>query len=248
MNADELLQQWIEAERSVVVPAAAKYEGWQRLAGAVAAGSPAMAVPLSTIPMATGALLGEGAAVAIVVGTLGTVAIVATTPATHGPTADPSSAPTVAQPSQVVELPRTRASELPTPAVSEPVAKPSVPRTATVPSGAMVQAAEERATPSTTVASTSTLEEELKLLGRAKREIDRGQRHLAQVWLDEHRARFAHGVLAAERDGLTVLMLCEGGTSPGSRIKAEAFVRAYPTSPLLDRIRRACQFDAKDPE
>jgi hypothetical protein len=78
------------------------------------------------------------------------------------------------------------------------------------------------------------------LIELAKRDVDNGQPHLAQVLLEEHRARFPNGAFAGERDGLLVLLACARGSAGDRRQLAESFARSHPGSPLNDRIARAC--------
>jgi hypothetical protein len=83
----------------------------------------------------------------------------------------------------------------------------------------------------------STFDAELILITRAKGELDRGRAHLASVWLNEHAARFPGGVFATDREGLRVLVSC--ATSRNEAAFA-AFARRYPSSPMLEKLRRAC--------
>jgi hypothetical protein len=81
------------------------------------------------------------------------------------------------------------------------------------------------------------LDEELRLIAGAKRELDGSRPHLALAWLSEHRQRFPKGMLAIEREGLQVLAVCSGGPRPEL---GRVFARQYPRSPLLAQVLRRC--------
>jgi hypothetical protein len=237
MNIDETLRNWIDAEKVSAVPPHSSAQGWQRLASAVTSGVPAMSVPFSSIQLVTPAMFAEGAAVAVVVGAIGAAAILATAPESHHASSKSAAVSSSrATPPRTAELDQ-QAQITDGTVVSEPSRDAKL-----VPSRVLPNASIDA--PVAPAAAHSVLDEELQLLARAKRDIDRGQPHLAQVWLDEHRARFPTGVLSAERDGLGVLMACGGGNSTVARARAEEFATKYPGSPLLDRIRRACHLDA----
>lgn len=58
--------------------------------------------------------------------------------------------------------------------------------------------------------------------------------------LEQHRNRFEHGVLGAERESLWITTLCELGRLDAARRAAEQFLLAHPRSPLRLRMRGAC--------
>jgi hypothetical protein len=58
--------------------------------------------------------------------------------------------------------------------------------------------------------------------------------------LEDHRARFASGIMAAERDSLRVATLCELDRIAEARVVAEEFLSHHPRSPLRLRMRSAC--------
>ncbi len=240
MNIDEHLRELIEAEKAAPVPSGTGVESWRRLASAVISGAPALSVPLSTIPLTTGSMIVEGAVVAVVVGAIGTTAIVATAPTHLFVSATPAVTITSAVDTShvVAKVPLSR--ELPTAAgsVLKGPVRVAAPRPARALPGAVVSE------PSTPAQPASTLDEELLLIVQAKRQVDGGQPHLAQVWLDEHRTRFPAGMLSVERDGLEVLMACSTSDLAAAQAKAQTYASRYPGSPTLDRIRRACFRDS----
>ena len=234
MNVDARLRQLIEAERATSTPMRTSVQGWERLASAVTAGVPAVPVPSTTIALASVSIIAKGGAVAVVVGAIGTAAIVGTSPhhssAVSSPTSSAMSqtkrvAPSLARSQELVL-------DAGAPGVTAQRAQPTSSRTL------LNKGLEE---PSASAAPPSSLDDELQLISRAKHELDRGQAHLAQVWLDEHRARFPTGTLSAERDGLLVLMACGNANSSDGVTRAQDYALKYPGSPLLDRIYRACQ-------
>ncbi|WP_437331623.1 hypothetical protein [Sorangium sp. So ce394] len=56
--------------------------------------------------------------------------------------------------------------------------------------------------------------------------------------LDEHRAEFPDGRLAAERELVAIDALLRSGRSGGARARAEAFLAQFPSSPHAGRVRR----------
>jgi hypothetical protein len=92
--------------------------------------------------------------------------------------------------------------------------------------------------PPLTSAPRETFDAELRLINTAKRELDAGRPHVAKVWLGEHAARYPAGVFATDREALRVLADCAERREPA---RAERFVAAHPTSPLGERLTRACE-------
>lgn len=88
--------------------------------------------------------------------------------------------------------------------------------------------------------STSTLEAELKILGRAQSALKGGQAGEALLALDEHARRFPNGVLALERSGVRTVALCQSGRLAEGRAAARSYLRLVPNSVLSKRIRVAC--------
>jgi hypothetical protein len=85
----------------------------------------------------------------------------------------------------------------------------------------------------------STFADELRLIKLAKQEQDAGRYHLAEVWLDQHEQLYPQGVFSTERDAIRALLTCQQSAA-GGRERARQFMARNPTSPLLDRISRAC--------
>ena len=82
----------------------------------------------------------------------------------------------------------------------------------------------------------STFDAELALMERAKTALNGGKPHMAEVWLNEHQAKYPRGIFAGEREGLRVVLLCRTGRLDEGRRLAARLGRSV----LTDHIRRAC--------
>lgn len=85
----------------------------------------------------------------------------------------------------------------------------------------------------------STLADELDLVRRATAAINEQRWAQAIDWLDQHASRYPQGALAQERSGLRALSLCKLGHADGKNAAAR-FVRTYPDSPMIERLRASC--------
>lgn len=83
----------------------------------------------------------------------------------------------------------------------------------------------------------SRLREESRLLSEARDALRRGDSSGALRKLDEARTRFPGGVLAQEREALTIEALYRGGQRAAAASLAASFLRAYPNSPHATRIQ-----------
>lgn len=148
------------------------------------------------------------------------------------------------------EIARTRTER---PAVSRPDAQPrsiaprerATPATATViardvaPTNANIDAS-TREIPVPRRAPSSAIQRETTLVSRADRALRDGQPASALVLIEEHRAQFAHGQLAHERDALEVLAWCAVGRPSRARY-ALSHIDATALSPSLrERIDASC--------
>jgi hypothetical protein len=88
--------------------------------------------------------------------------------------------------------------------------------------------------------SSSTLADELALVGAAKR-LRASEPAAALARLEQHRARFPAGELAPERDALRIELSCELGRVAQAEQLRERFVSEHPGSPLLTRVELACR-------
>lgn len=85
-----------------------------------------------------------------------------------------------------------------------------------------------------------SIRQETELLEQAQRALGAGQGLRALVLLNRYDAEFPHGALREEATGARVLALCAAGRQSEGARAAQEFLRSYPSSPLLPRIRSAC--------
>ncbi len=238
MNSRSRLSSLIKAERAQSPSAAGAQRNWERLIKAVESGSPPMSIASSPLRLGTASLVGK-ASITFVVG-----AAVGTGMATLGITLQGPPSLAVA-PGAVTST----ASRKPVPtevARPEPPASPSAdapdwPAARTVLPGS-AQPARPKVEPLTSTGEhASTLEAELELVRQARAQLDSGNASGAWAVLEQHAERFPGGMLRLEREGLRVLCRCAGGPADDGQRAARSFVRSYPDSPLVDRVRRACK-------
>ena len=85
--------------------------------------------------------------------------------------------------------------------------------------------------------SAGTFDAELQLITAAKLELDQGRPQRAAAWLAEHAERFPNGIFALDREALRILVRCGQVKDPKV---AQAFAARHPSSPMVDRLLRAC--------
>ncbi|MFV8754657.1 hypothetical protein ACNOYE_29270 [Nannocystaceae bacterium ST9] len=91
----------------------------------------------------------------------------------------------------------------------------------------------------------SSLAAELALVRAAERlRVDDREAALAE--LEEHRRRFAVGVLASEREALRIELLCELGRTKHAEVARERFLVEFGGSPLRARVLASCSNDGTD--
>jgi len=122
--------------------------------------------------------------------------------------------------SQVVTAPLPTVN---TPSVETPAVQSAVPKPASA-----------KSTPAAS-ATTSTLAEEHRLL-RAARAALATEPARALALAREHERRFPRGVLAQEREVITIQALAAMGEGDAARKKAEGFDEKYPGSPHRNRV------------
>lgn len=86
--------------------------------------------------------------------------------------------------------------------------------------------------------SADRLSAESALLTQARAELRRGDAAAAQQTLDQLRAQFPKGVLAQERELLSIEVLAARGNPQAARNRALAFIAAYPKSPHNAQLSR----------
>ena len=85
----------------------------------------------------------------------------------------------------------------------------------------------------------SSLADELALLAKAQKALRDGEPAQALTHAHEHRQRIPRGTLREERYGIEALARCALGED-GAQVVA-ALTRLSPSSPLLGRVRAACE-------
>jgi hypothetical protein len=117
------------------------------------------------------------------------------------------------------------------PAAASPSAEPAAPSELNA-SPAAPLTPDERA---------SQLREESRLLSEARDALRRGDAAGSFRRLEEARTRFGGGLLGQEREALTIEALYRSGQRSAASARAEAFLRAYPLSPLSTRVQAFAQ-------
>lgn len=110
---------------------------------------------------------------------------------------------------------------------------------------------EIRANPSVTTASSESeaeppqsaaepLQLEALALREAQKALNSGQASRALALVAEQEQRFRGGALEQERAATKIIAFCGLGRSEEARSQRANFVRRWPRSPLLSRVRNAC--------
>ena len=90
------------------------------------------------------------------------------------------------------------------------------------------------------------IDDELALLGAAQEALQNHQPSLALRLVQHHGFRFPRGALAHERIAVQTLALCALHRPSEARQILGELARRAPNSPLLERVRRSCGFEADD--
>jgi len=88
--------------------------------------------------------------------------------------------------------------------------------------------------------SGSTLAQELALLQRARRALNRSEALLALGIVQSLDERFPDGVLMEERAATRILSLCQLDRKQEAREQGRRFLLAHPRSVYAERVRRSC--------
>jgi len=91
------------------------------------------------------------------------------------------------------------------------------------------------------VSSASALAAERRLLDAARASLGEGEPEKALAKLEQHRARFPHGVLSEERDAMFVLALVKAGREEEARARASSFLQHGTDSLFRSAVRAAIQ-------
>jgi len=85
------------------------------------------------------------------------------------------------------------------------------------------------------------LNPELTVLRLAQEDLRAGRPAQALRRLTEYDHRFGKGVLAEERRALAAIAFCQVNPGPEANTRAARFLQTAPESPLVERVRSACQ-------
>jgi len=88
--------------------------------------------------------------------------------------------------------------------------------------------------------SGSTLAQELSLLQRARRALNRNDARLALGIVESLDERFPNGVLMEERSATRILTLCQLDRTQEAREQGQRFLAAHPRSVYAERVRDSC--------
>ncbi|MFT3773663.1 MAG: hypothetical protein QM820_50455 [Minicystis sp.] len=194
-------------------------------AGAVAAGAGIL----------KSALIGAGSAVVLIAG------YSAVAPSTPDPLPPPAVVAPPADPPPLAAPAPLRAAVAPSVTASAvPSAEPAAPRHVAVdPRPAVSATASATVEPAAAAAERETmLREESRMVAEARDALRRGDAGGALTMLEQIRAKFPGGVLAQEREALSIEALARSGRKGDAAARAAAFVKAYPTSPLAARVQQ----------
>ncbi len=81
------------------------------------------------------------------------------------------------------------------------------------------------------------LQEESREMRDAREALRRGDAAGALTMLEQIRARYPGGVLSQEREALAIEALARSGRRAEASTRAAAFLKAYPTSTLAERVQ-----------
>jgi hypothetical protein len=93
----------------------------------------------------------------------------------------------------------------------------------------------------------ASIAQETALLAEVQRALKSGRAMLALEALDRYAEQCPLGLLQEEATVSRVLALCALGRTQDARRWADEFLRRYPTSPLLPRVRNACALSIQRP-
>jgi hypothetical protein len=222
--------------------------------GASAAGKAAAASKAAVAAKGAGSLgaIGAGAGLlkSVLIGAGGAVALIATySVVAPAPRPEPVQSPVAVVAAPVVASPPAgpigeRAVRVPEPvasaaALATPNAERRVPSEArTTAAAGTVEAVPAPASVEVVERERETmLREEGRLVGEARDSLRRGDATGALAQLEQIRTRFPGGALAQEREALAIEALARSGQRAAASNRAAAFLRAYPTSQLAERVQ-----------
>ncbi len=92
------------------------------------------------------------------------------------------------------------------------------------------------------LATASSIAEEMRLIGRARKALGAGDNAAAVAIAAEHAQRFPSGQLTQERDAVRVRARCNRGDA-NARGAAEKFLARWPKSPYAAQVRGSCKLE-----
>jgi len=90
-------------------------------------------------------------------------------------------------------------------------------------------------------------EPELHVVREAREDLRSGRSENAYRRLDEYGRLHSGGMLAQERSALSAIALCQWQPGPEAQTRAAEFLRNSTESPLVNRVRSACDRSSKPP-
>lgn len=227
MTEDDPLLQLLRAERAVRPTLASVEHGWQRLASDLAAHAAPLPIASGPLKLSSWWLVPKWILTGFAVGLVGagTLAVGSTLAAKQKPVQLVAPARSSQRTTGAAQA---RPSAIPSASAAAPAAEahPAEPTSRAMPQG------------SSSAAAPTSFDAEFKLIARAKAALDARQLSEAKRLLAEHAQQFPHGVFATEREALEVQALC--AERPQNSALVERFAALHPASPLLPRLRRAC--------
>ncbi|APR83736.1 Hypothetical protein A7982_09085 [Minicystis rosea] len=193
---------------------------------------------------AAGAAVGAGILKSALIGAGSAVALIATysvvTPsAPEAPRPAIVAAPPVddSHVKDVPVAPRAEAQPAVT-ASSSPSAEPTSERRSEPRANVKAPASASAEPPPVAVDRETMLREESRLLAEARAALRRGDPGGALAMLEQIRTKFPGGMLVQEREALAIEALARSGRKGEAAARADAFVKAYPSSPLAARVQQ----------
>jgi hypothetical protein len=140
---------------------------------------------------------------------------------------------------RTVEPPVVAPTPGPSPTIAPPVQTPTA-RNALEPPARPRSVAPPREEAPVADATTTTLARERDLIARAWSALAHGDPASALARAAEHEQAFPDGLLAPERRAIAVIARCKRGDRDAD-VAAQAWIAAQPRSPLVNRVRVACE-------
>jgi hypothetical protein len=105
------------------------------------------------------------------------------------------------------------------------------------PNVAVPHASPRQAPNQTAAIARAAAEEESGLIATARNSLRGGNASAALTLLEGARERYPNGILTQEREALTIEALLKTAQRDAANARAEAFLRTYPRSPHIARVR-----------